>query len=60
MFALSILALAVSTACAAKQPPASSPDEAVACTKDAKICPDGTTVGRSGPDCEFDPCPDED
>lgn len=27
------------------------------CTKEAKICPDGTTVGRTGPDCEFAECP---
>ena len=25
----------------------------VACTMDAKICPDGTSVGRTGPNCEF-------
>lgn len=31
----------------------------VACTMDAKICPDGTAVGRSGPNCEFSPCPGE-
>lgn len=31
--------------------------EGVACTMDAMICPDGTAVGRSGPNCEFDPCP---
>lgn len=29
----------------------------VACTLDAKICPDGSTVGRQGPNCEFAPCP---
>ncbi len=29
----------------------------VACTMDAKICPDGTGVGRTGPNCEFAPCP---
>ncbi len=28
----------------------------VACTTDAKICPNGTTVGRIAPDCEFAPC----
>jgi hypothetical protein len=28
-----------------------------ACTLEAKICPDGTAVGRSGPDCAFSPCP---
>ncbi|MFA6446059.1 MAG: hypothetical protein WCW14_02300 [Candidatus Paceibacterota bacterium] len=25
----------------------------IACTMDAKMCPDGTYVGRSGPNCEF-------
>ncbi len=30
----------------------------VACTEEAKICPDGSAVGRSGPNCEFAPCPD--
>lgn len=29
----------------------------VACTLEAKICPDGTAVGRSGPNCEFAACP---
>lgn len=29
----------------------------VACTMEARICPDGTAVGRTGPDCEFEPCP---
>ncbi len=28
-----------------------------ACTQEAKICPDGTGVGRTGPNCEFAPCP---
>lgn len=28
-----------------------------ACTMEAKICPDGTAVGRTGPNCEFAPCP---
>lgn len=27
-----------------------------ACTEEAKICPDGSTVGRVGPACEFTPC----
>src|SRR3989304_9728551 len=27
------------------------------CTADAKICPDGSSVGRIGPNCEFAPCP---
>lgn len=33
-------------------------DELVACTMDAKICPDGSAVGRTGPDCEFSACQD--
>lgn len=32
-------------------------DGGVACTLDAKICPDGSAVGRTGPNCEFFPCP---
>lgn len=28
-----------------------------ACTEEAKICPDGSAVGRTGPDCEFSECP---
>jgi len=30
-----------------------------ACTQEAKVCPDGTSVGRTGPNCEFAPCPTE-
>ncbi len=29
----------------------------VACTEEAKICPDGSAVGRIGPNCEFADCP---
>jgi len=29
----------------------------VACTMEAKLCPDGSSVGRTGPKCEFAPCP---
>jgi hypothetical protein len=29
----------------------------VACTMEAKICPDGSAVGRTGPNCEFAECP---
>jgi hypothetical protein len=45
-----ILALTLS-ACGSSQ---SNP---VACTEEAKICPDGSAVGRTGPNCEFAPCP---
>jgi len=29
----------------------------VACTAEAKVCPDGSSVGRTGPNCEFAQCP---
>jgi hypothetical protein len=29
----------------------------VSCTLEAKICPDGSAVGRTGPNCEFAQCP---
>ncbi len=29
----------------------------VACTMEAKICPNGESVGRTGPSCEFTACP---
>lgn len=32
-------------------------DEGVMCTMDAMICPDGSTVGRTGPNCQF-VCPE--
>ena len=31
--------------------------EGVVCTMEAKLCPDGSYVGRSGPKCEFAACP---
>ena len=31
--------------------------EAVFCTQDAMQCPDGSYVGRTGPNCEFAVCP---
>lgn len=36
------------------------PDETptpIACTQEAKLCDDGSAVGRNGPECKFDPCP---
>jgi len=29
----------------------------IACTQEAKLCPDGSSVGRTGPNCEFAKCP---
>lgn len=34
-------------------------DGMVACTMEAKLCPDGSAVGRQGPNCEFAKCPGE-
>ncbi|MCX6784784.1 MAG: hypothetical protein NTV81_02505 [Candidatus Komeilibacteria bacterium] len=34
-------------------------NQPIACTMEAKICPDGSSVGRSGPKCEFTACPSE-
>lgn len=32
-------------------------DEEVSCTMEAQLCPDGSAVGRQGPDCAFPECP---
>lgn len=34
-----------------------SSSSAIACTLEAKLCPDGSYVGRSGPHCDFAACP---
>lgn len=34
------------------------PAQPVACTMEAKLCPDGSAVGRAGPNCEFAACPE--
>ena len=39
--------------------PQTAQADSVMCTMDAKLCPDGSSVGRTGPDCEFAPCPGE-
>jgi hypothetical protein len=42
-----------------EEPPVSAPGETVFCTMDARLCPDGSYVGRVGPDCQFETCPGE-
>ncbi len=38
----------------------SNPDsDGVFCTADALLCPDGSGVGRSGPQCKFKACPNQ-
>jgi hypothetical protein len=56
---LSALVLPASLLACSTGPAASpEPDGALkACTEEAKVCPDGSSVGRTGPNCEFAPCP---
>lgn len=51
--ALLLLACACAKPANSGQPPAGG----VVCTMDAKLCPDGSSVGRTGPNCEFAACP---
>lgn len=52
-------------ACEKSTPPSTPPDAPAdpgggpVCTVEAKVCPDGSAVGRSGPNCEFAACPGE-
>jgi len=39
------------------RPYSDTTNQAVVCTMDAKLCPDGSYVGRTGPKCEFSECP---
>lgn len=50
----SLLILFAAAACAGN---AQSPNQATMCAQDAKICPDGSFVARSGPHCEMAACP---
>lgn len=36
---------------------AQRPNQAAICPQDAKVCPDGSFVARSGPHCEMPACP---
>ena len=53
------LAVLAGLACAPKKDTANPEDTPKACTEEAKVCPDGSSVGRQGPDCEFAACPGE-
>lgn len=41
----------------ASQLPFPTQTDTVACTEEAKICPDGSSVARQGPQCAFAACP---
>lgn len=51
--------LTVLFACALA-PPVHAQAQGIACTQEAKKCPNGSFVGRTGPHCEFAPCPGAD
>ncbi len=53
-----VLAPTISLNSPKKTAPTSDNNNPVACTEEAKLCPDGSAVGRSGPNCEFAPCPE--
>ncbi len=60
VLSLSILMVLLIAGCTQAPPAAnnsSAPNQSAACPTDAKICPDGSAVGRVGPNCEFAPCP---
>ncbi len=48
------LSLVASSSFAAASLPANT-----VCATDAKMCPDGTSVSRKGPNCQFEACPSE-
>jgi hypothetical protein len=53
------LALLAGAACTPKHDTANPDGGKGACTEEAKVCADGSSVSRSGPDCEFAACPGE-
>lgn len=55
LFSSSLLIIIILSACSK---PAQQ-QQAQACTQEAKICPDGSAVSKTGPNCEFAPCPNE-
>jgi len=54
IFVLAIFLLMITFIIGKLSAPAS---KQIACTLEAKVCPDGTSVIRTGPNCEFTPCP---
>lgn len=63
MTILIIAALSIGGYMYFKKTPAVNPvipgrnDDSTFCTADAKQCPDGSYVSRTGPNCEFTECP---
>jgi len=57
--ALLIISISVVTYIFLKSRPRTADGTPAACTLEAKICPDGTSVGRVGPTCDFEACPED-
>jgi hypothetical protein len=57
--ALAVIIGAIGIYMVLRQPatPSTTTPGQVACTLEAKLCPDGSSVGRTGPNCEFAQCP---
>ncbi|MFA5047821.1 MAG: hypothetical protein WC516_02140 [Patescibacteria group bacterium] len=55
---LVVVAALVVVICLLQSRPIALRPEPVACTMEARLCPDGSAVGRSGPKCEFAKCPE--
>lgn len=60
LFSLGVILAAcqANTTSTTSNPPTPPAPPPVACTEEAKLCPDGSAVSRVGPNCEFAPCPD--
>ncbi len=56
IFTLSLSVFLLMSGCVHATKPTA--DEQVMCTQEAMMCPDGSYVGRTGPKCEFTPCPE--
>jgi hypothetical protein len=57
LYAIAIAALAIAVVAFVTSRKAVAPPQQTACTTEAKLCPDGSSVGRTGPNCEFAACP---
>lgn len=53
MFLAFLSALVILAACNTQN----NPNKPIPCIEEAKLCPDGSYVGRVPPDCEFAECP---
>lgn len=54
---IGILALIIGAGIAISQIAKYKAPEPIVCTLEARLCPDGSYVGRTGPNCEFAECP---